>query len=146
MKITWRKSSFSGANGCVEVGPWKSACDSGTCVEETSTFCSSGSCVAVTHEDHRVLVRDSKLKDSSPVIEFTPSGWRSFLIVAAEWDRRSVTTISGVILDPHGEEFPVFLTAESNGGVVHLGFTWDEWDAFIQGVNAGEFLPEALTT
>lgn len=93
------------------------------------------------HEDHRVLIRDSKLKDDSPVIEFTPSGWRSFLIVAQEWDRTSLT-VSGVQLVDAGGDVPVCVTDD----VRHLHFTWEEWDAFVKGAANGEFLPEALST
>jgi hypothetical protein len=47
---TWRKSSHSGNNGCVEV----------------------------LHGDDRVAVRDSK-DPSGPVLSFTPLEWRAFL-------------------------------------------------------------------
>jgi hypothetical protein len=47
---TWRKSSHSGANGCVEV----------------------------LHGDDQVAVRDSK-DPSGPVLRFTPREWRAFL-------------------------------------------------------------------
>lgn len=49
--LRWRKSSFSGINGCVEV--------------------------AVTGE--RVAVRDSKDGGHGPVLEFTSEEWRAFL-------------------------------------------------------------------
>jgi uncharacterized protein DUF397 len=47
---TWRKSSHSGNNGCVEV----------------------------LHGDDQVAVRDSK-DPSGPVLLFTPLEWRAFL-------------------------------------------------------------------
>jgi hypothetical protein len=46
----WRKSSHSGANGCVEVA----------------------------HDDDQVAVRDSKDRNG-PVLVFTPHEWRAFL-------------------------------------------------------------------
>ena len=47
---TWRKSSHSGANGCVEVA----------------------------HGDGEVAVRDSK-DPNGPMLLFTPLEWRAFL-------------------------------------------------------------------
>ena len=49
--LAWRKSSFSGINGCVEV--------------------------AFTGD--RVAVRDSKDGGRGPVLEFTSEEWRAFL-------------------------------------------------------------------
>ena len=51
VEVTWIKSEHSGADGCVEVG-------------------------AV---DGDVLVRDSKLGESSPVLRFTWAEWRAFV-------------------------------------------------------------------
>jgi hypothetical protein len=111
------KSSFSGANGCVDV----------------------------THTDHAVLVRDSKFEkrgEESPIIEFTPTSWRSFLILAAEWDRESEVYTSGVILDRIASEYPVMIVA---GAGADLHFSWEEWNAFVDGAKAGEFVPEAIS-
>lgn len=70
--VTWRKATYSGANGggCVEVGVWHKASHSGAnggeCVEVAST---AGALIAV---------RDSK-NPNGPKLAFTPSGWQSFI-------------------------------------------------------------------
>lgn len=48
-----------------------------------SSFCSGGHCVEVAPAGGRVLLRDSKLGDASPVIEFTRAEWAAFLELAA---------------------------------------------------------------
>lgn len=50
---TWRKSSFSGANG--------------------------GQCVEVADHDGRVLVRDTKSNGAGPVLTCSAEGWRAFI-------------------------------------------------------------------
>lgn len=62
----WRKSTYSASNGqCVEVAfKRSSSCESSGCVE-----------VAVGDE---VWVRDSKLGDASPVLNFTRAEWDAF--------------------------------------------------------------------
>lgn len=116
----WKRSTFcSDKGGCVEI-----------------------SCVEVGHEDGRVLVRDSKLGDLSPVFAFTPAGWRVFATVAAGWDRESIVLASGVTISK--------LTGVVGHACIcddrlrHLHFTWEEWDAFVKGVEAGEFTAEVL--
>lgn len=70
--VTWRKATYSGANGggCVEVGIWRksgySGGNGGDCVEVIST---AGVLIAV---------RDSK-NPKGPKLAFTPSGWQSFI-------------------------------------------------------------------
>lgn len=49
-----------------------------------SSRCSNGACVEVAVEDGRVLVRDSKLGEESPVLAFSPSDWRTFLATARD--------------------------------------------------------------
>lgn len=49
---TWRKSTFSGGNG--------------------------GGCVEVGSNDNTVMVRDTKLPNTSPVLRFAPQTWREF--------------------------------------------------------------------
>jgi hypothetical protein len=126
--MNWKKSSYSGANGCVQVR------------------CSStNNCVDVSHQDGRILVRDSKLGDDSPVIEFAPESWRFFVASVKVWDRRGGIFSGGVSLSvwhwPDGEEAVCIVDHE----VRHLHFDWDEWDAFVKGVEAGEFTPEVLS-
>lgn len=108
-----------------------------------SARCSSNGCVEVRHDAGRVLLRDSKLLDESPVIEFTPSAWRGFLAAAAEWDRDSEIQVGGVCLDRVGGDYPVCVLSRDP---VALHFTWEEWDAFVKGVEAGEFAPEAVAS
>jgi hypothetical protein len=60
--MEWRKSSHSATDNCVE---WRK-----------STYSNpTGCCVEVAPS---VQVRDSKLKDASPVLTFTPDAWRKF--------------------------------------------------------------------
>lgn len=47
-----------------------------------SSFCGPGHCVEVAEDGGRVLLRDGKLGDTSPVIEFTRPEWAAFLEVA----------------------------------------------------------------
>ena len=75
----WKKSSFSS--------------DSGTCVEvyRTSSFSGSGgSCVDVhRHNDGTgAMVRDTKLGEGSPVLEFNEEEWTKFVqgVKAGEFD------------------------------------------------------------
>ncbi len=130
---------------CVEV-KWVRACSSGSCVEVGwVSACGSGSCVEVSHLGDRVLVRDSKLGEESPVIEFTPAGWRSFSVVAEEWNREETVLVSGGRLMNTrliGSDLPVCLAAEPDviaGWPRHLHFSWEEWDSFVEGVRAGKF-------
>ena len=70
--VTWRKASYSGANGggCVEVGIWRkssySGGDGGECIEVAST------------DKAPVAVRDSK-DPNGPKLAFTSSAWQSFV-------------------------------------------------------------------
>jgi hypothetical protein len=70
--VTWRKTTYSGANGggCVEVGVWRksghSGANGGECVEVAST------------EESLVAVRDSK-NPNGPKLAVTPPAWESFI-------------------------------------------------------------------
>ena len=70
--VTWRKATYSGANGgdCVEVRVWRTASYSGgnggACVEVAST--------AKAH----IAVRDSK-NPSGPKLAFAQPTWQSFV-------------------------------------------------------------------
>lgn len=122
----------------------------GACVEvawRRSSYCANGACVEVSTGDGRVLVRDSKLGDESPVIEFTPSEWRSFLVVAQEWDRTSSVLIQRLQLmhtQGIGTDLPVCISYAADSSQPHLHFTWEEWSAFCEGVKADEFNVEAF--
>ena len=121
-------------NGCVEV-QWLTACAStNNCVEVAwMGACSNGGCVEVSHEPDRVLVRDGKLKDKSPVIVYT----------LAEWN--------AILADSYtGPPFPIARTLYGGGyawvgpnegqtGLVTLEFDGDEISEFLAGVKAGTF-------
>lgn len=147
MDLTWRRSTFCATGACVEVAWTQSSfCSNGACVQigwRRSTDCASNACLEVAHADGRVLLRDSKLAES-PVIEFTPSGWRGFCTVAAEWDREKLVNISGMMLSKlTGVETDVCLLEYDT--LRHLHFSWEEWDAFLEGAAAGEFGVEVLS-
>lgn len=65
--VSWRKSSYSNANGgaCVEVGIWRKASDRGNCVE------------VIRGRPQTVAIRDSKDPDG-PRLAFSAAEWRSF--------------------------------------------------------------------
>lgn len=70
--VTWRRSSYTGANGgnCVEVGVWSKASHSGA---------NGGGCVEVMRTPAAVVaVRDSK-DPGGPKLAFTPTDWRQFI-------------------------------------------------------------------
>jgi predicted secreted Zn-dependent protease len=76
--MTWRKSSRSGTNGCVEVSlpEWRK-----------SSRSSDGACVEVAHTDGAVLVRDSK-HPQDPVLRFNQQEWQAFVagVLAGEFN------------------------------------------------------------
>lgn len=149
MTITWRTSTSSGGNGCVEVG-WRisSYCHDGSCVEvgwTRSACCQGGGCVEASERDGRILIRDSKRGKASPQIGFTPAGWRAFTDYAPEWDRETEVTVSGVrITKMLGIVSDVCLADDDARDRRHLHYTWEEWDAFVKGAQAGEFAVEVL--
>lgn len=80
----WRKSSGSGADGCVQVrkvgamlnlneGPldeqWRKATRSNN----------NGACAQVRKIDDVIQVRDSKLGEASPILGFNEVEWAAFL-------------------------------------------------------------------
>jgi hypothetical protein len=66
----WLRSSFCSGGQCAEVQYVR------------SSRCSTGNCVEVGHTDGRVLLRDGKLGDASPVLEISPEAWTAFLELA----------------------------------------------------------------
>jgi hypothetical protein len=141
MTIRWRKSTFSGANGCVEVGWRKStfSADTANCVEvgwTRSTACSSGSGVEVSHRDGRILVRDSKNRDAEP-LAFTAEEWA----VEMEAMRNGhLPNDMYKLVPPVRDIVWVWERADRK-----LSFTDAELGAFWDGVEAGEFAVEVLT-
>jgi hypothetical protein len=45
-----------------------------------SSFSASGNCVEVAVDGHSVLLRDTKENGAGPVLTFTESEWRAFLL------------------------------------------------------------------
>lgn len=95
-----------------------------------SSRCSSGQCVEVALMPGMVYVRDSK--DRQKVISVELSDWASF-----------VACVRGL---PGGEQCSV--VGRTHGRQVLLGyrhdqaelsFTRHEWEAFVEGIRAGEF-------
>lgn len=85
-------------------------------VRTVSSFCSADKpqCVEVTYTPDAIEVRDTKLGDRSPVVEFTEAEWRALLAQAATLDGAAPR-------------------------IGELQFTIDEWSAFVRGIQAGEF-------
>ena len=69
-EIAWRKSSYSGAGNCVQVGTWTTSSYSGY----------NGDCLQGTLLAGNIVgVRDSK-DPAGPVLRFTPAEWAAFLV------------------------------------------------------------------
>jgi len=67
--VTWRHSTRCEAGACLEAnGPWTK-----------STYSSESFNCVQARQDGTVLVRDSKLGDRSPVLEFEAGVWVEFV-------------------------------------------------------------------
>jgi len=81
----WRKATYSNSfSNCLEARWAKSSRSAvnGQCLEAAfrkSTYSGSGNCAEAALQDGRVLVRDSKLGEGGPVLEFSPAAWAAFL-------------------------------------------------------------------
>lgn len=72
---SWRKSSYSAANGdCVEVG-WR----------KSSHSDANGECVEVATDRRVVGVRDSKQSAEGITLEFPARAWRTLIDEAKSW-------------------------------------------------------------
>jgi hypothetical protein len=95
-----------------------------------SSRCDGGQCVDVRASDAGVQVRDGKNPDG-PVLDITPTQWRFVL----DWIRADEIPV-GVATGPDS----VFWNGlDGAGQPVSLEFTYEEWDAFTDGVKLGEF-------
>lgn len=122
----------------MEPNVWVKACHDGSCVEvKWLSACSSGACVEVSHVDGRVLVRDSKRGDKSPVIVYRVDDWRTVLEDAAG----GVVPI-GLYFDESPPTVVWVWTAldQREDELARLEFTPEEWDEFVVGVKAGTFV------
>ncbi|MCD0442822.1 DUF397 domain-containing protein [Glycomyces sp. A-F 0318] len=77
----WKKSSRSGNEGgnCVEAR-WKKSSRSGN---------TGGNCVEVRGRAGVVQVRDTKLGETSPILDASPADWRGFLTAVAKLEATS---------------------------------------------------------
>lgn len=113
-----------------------------------SSRCGNGACVEVMLDGDRVLVRDSKLGNDSPVIRYALRDWQRLIVERVK---------AGI--DPTGLYEPYEIDAEVPAGGVALAwlaadpttdvlavltFTRAEWDAFLAGVEDGDFDFEAV--
>ncbi len=91
----------------------------------------SGQCVEVGFSnDDAVRVRDTKLGQTSPVLEFPGEQWRAFL--RGDASSVGVKTLSDGAVEMRN------VTLHAGPALV---FTKPEWDAFNHGVAASEFEP-----
>ncbi|KAA8890531.1 DUF397 domain-containing protein [Nocardia colli] len=100
-------------------------------------------CVEVRFDGDAVLVRDSKYRRNpanhpadEPIITVTAREWTTFLDSVRVPGRPSGALIAHTRADGH--------TTLEHGGTV-LGYTPQEWDAFLLGARDGEFDRVALT-
>lgn len=68
--MDWRKSTYSPTGTCVEAASWRKSTH--------SSSGTSGECIEVGAGAAVVGVRDTKLCDASPVIEFRLHAWTAF--------------------------------------------------------------------
>lgn len=68
LTVVWRKASCCASGERIEAASWRKSARSGY----------NGNCVESGHGPGVVGVRDSKLGDASPVLEFPAEAWRAF--------------------------------------------------------------------
>lgn len=125
----WKKASKSNPSGnCVECRWEKSSRSNGN---------GGNNCVEVSRNalhNSLVFVRDSKQngypEENRTVLKFTQQEWKEFLGEVHEW-------VKGLIAwNKVGEHYAI---VDPSGGDDELLFTHDEWTAFVDGVQDGEF-------
>jgi hypothetical protein len=159
VEVALTAATKSGAAGhCVQVGfatAAKSGPNSDNCVEvsfagngvsvsenndaEASTTCT---CNQIRTQDGMpvsgavvgdVLVRDSKHKGKGPILVFKPDQWRAFLAKVKVERMNWPQTMQGN-----------YMVESPDSDLTILLYTKAEWDAFLDGVDKGEFdLPAA---
>jgi len=128
---------------------WVTArCDSGACVEvQWVAACEGNPCVEVAIEPcNRVLVRDSKLGDRSPVIEYSASWWQTrcaamkamVRVVARRTTPPSAQEVVAAAWLPSGVR-RIDNNYQWRKGDAVLTFTTEEWDTFVSSVCNGTF-------
>lgn len=69
MFVTYRKSSYSEAGNCTEVGAWF----------KSSYSMADGNCLEAGQGTAVIGVRDTRDNGAGPVLEFAPAAWTAFL-------------------------------------------------------------------
>ncbi|MFI7644098.1 DUF397 domain-containing protein [Nonomuraea sp. NPDC049400] len=107
-----------------------------------SSFCNGAStCVEVAPlADGNVAVRDSKLGDVSPVLRFTADDWREF---QRYMDADNMGNYLGPVWFSQVDDDRWEMANSDCRGAL-LVFDDGEAEAFLAGLFAGEFTPEAL--
>lgn len=101
-----------------------------------SSYCANGACTAVAYDNGRILVRNSKAGDNSPILDYSAEEWGDF--------------VAAFLTDPlHAPGLRCRLLTSGGGWVwtkdgVVLEFTDEEMQAFGDGAKAGEFTVGAL--
>ncbi len=89
----WHRSTRCANGACLEM-TWTSSsfCANGSCLEAKwtkSSYCHDGSCLEARCDHEIVSVRDNKLGDGSPILNFDKDAWRRFVAGVKADDFRS---------------------------------------------------------
>ena len=152
----WRRSTFSGYNGdCVEADvlgvSWKKSMFSanGACVETAhvpadmhSASNPEGSCVETGHEDGQVIIQDSKNPGPHLHVDvfYWPAILQSFRLgLYPNVGPLRVTRRHCPPWEPGKEGNTIVYLFRVHDDDTVLEFTPSEWDAWIAGIQAGQF-------